>query len=149
MASATDTISIYIPVEKEGDKPFEVRTATITVRNLAETLKYSFSNDTVSFSARDLSDILQEITESDLDLYVDLSEVTEPGLVEIQLRSQLPNVDDDLKADNVTVPILVELIPDENDNGNGEPGNGEGGNGEGGNGNVEPGGNGEGANGGA
>lgn len=117
VASESDQISIKIPLERKQEKSFSVRTATVSVRNLDEMFKYTFDNDTVEFNVYDLSRRLTEITEVDLGLYIDLSEVHKAGDYSVPLHSTLQVADESLAEDEILVQVHVAVRDDENNPG--------------------------------
>jgi|GEM_PF-3389762 YbbR-like protein. len=120
VAAESNAISVKITVERLGQKPFTVRTSTISVRNLADTLKAEFTEETTAFSVYDLNAKLVTITEADLGLYVDLSEVRSVGEVSVELHSTQPSVESSLREDDVHVPIKVAATVDNQGGGDSE-----------------------------
>ena len=117
VASESDQISIKIPIERKQEKSFAVRTATVSVRNLNEQLKYSFVDETVEFNVYDLSRKLTEITEVDLGLYIDLSEVNKEGEYSVPLHATLQVADESLAEDEIQVKVQVTMREEENNPG--------------------------------
>ena len=119
VANETDTITVSITVRRLTQKVFSVSTATITVRNLNfDELQYSFPNQLFDLSIYDLwlENDPKAITESNLGLYIDLTDITEPGDYTVALHSnnENPNVENSLTKQKVTVPIHIEPVGEDN-----------------------------------
>ncbi|MBP5411065.1 MAG: hypothetical protein J6Y26_04035 [Lachnospiraceae bacterium] len=117
VASDSDQISIKIPLERKQEKSFNVRTATISVRNLDEIMKYAFLDETVELNVYDLGKRLAEISEVDLGLYIDLGDIHKAGEYTVPLHSVLQVADESLAEDEILVKVRVELRDDENNPG--------------------------------
>ena len=87
------------------------------MRNLNEQLKYSFVDETVEFNVYDLSRKLTEITEVDLGLYIDLSEVNKEGEYSVPLHATLQVADESLAEDEIQVKVQVTMREEENNPG--------------------------------
>ncbi len=122
VADETDTITVSITVSRLTQKIFSVSTATITVRNLDfETLQYSFPNQLFEIPIYDLwLESTPAITDSNLGLYIDLSDITEPGDYTVELHSthENPNVEYSLTKQKITVPIHIDSAGEDNGRGN-------------------------------
>ena len=107
LVDGKQTISVKIVVDKLDQKNLTVKTTDIRIQGLTKSLAAAFDEETVAVTVWDFKEKLTEYVETNLGLYVDLSEVVEEGTVTVELRSTSETVDKSLSEEPVKVTLTV------------------------------------------
>jgi YbbR domain-containing protein len=124
VASENTTFTVKITVAGENTKDFVVKTSDIRIERLDKAFSAAFKEESVQIRVYEIDKYLVTLNATNLELYVDLSEVTETGTVTAELRSKLngvpegtANIDDDLTTYTVTVELEITEAKDDRESG--------------------------------
>ena len=124
VANENSTFTVKITVAAENTKDFLVKTSDIRIERLDKAFAATFKDENIQVRVYEIDKYLVTLNATNLELYVDLLEVTETGTVTAELRSKLngspegtANIDDDLTLYEVMIELEITEATDDRENG--------------------------------